>query len=257
MPLRMLAATARIHSGKGKDAVGSGVVIFSSRMTIRTARKRAGKKHTIKTRKIVHTYILTNWHVVDENISFTYARRRRMHDGCLSAAREKWEARRKPLEVQLFVFSNTNGRLRKRTYVADIVACSKELDLALLRLRSRTIIPAVAPLASRNAPLDRFEDVWAVGCTSTHTPIATKGNPVAVWKNVDQRARVITTTPISDCNSGGGLFRYVQRSDCYELIGITTETESKDIAHLAHSVPIRTIHEFLEDNSLEFILKHR
>jgi len=250
----MLAPTVRIHPAKGKGGVGSGVVIFSSRLTVRIAHRKTSKKRTMETLKIVHTYVLTNWHVIDENISFTYAKQRRMHLGRLSAVREKWEAKRKPLEVQVFTFGEQVSRQRKRKYMADIVACSKEMDLALLRLRSRHLIADVAPLAPQSVRLPWFMDVWAVGCPKGLTPIATKGNPSGMWTNEEKKTRLMTTTPTTDGNSGGGLYYKSLKRDRYEVMGIVTECES-DAPHINYCVPIKTIYEFLEKHGFGFILK--
>lgn len=254
MPRTVLSPTVYV-SAKGSS--GSGTLIFSERLISRSTHKRPDGSVRRSTRHVPHTYVITNWHVIDSNMLITYAKKRRMHHGAhVGAMRAKWEVKRSPLKVQVFEFSEKVGTLKKRKYVADIVACDKERDLALLRLRTGRIFTNVASLSPKRVRLEWNEVVKFVGC-ATEEPLITDGKVGGVhrWKG-EKIGLTATVSLVAQGDSGGGLYRHSESRDRYELIGVVARGHGQeDLAAVTYSVPIRTVYEFLERNSFGFITK--
>lgn len=243
MTHRMLQSTVFI---KGIMGTGSGTIIFSQPVT--NGAERKGKPRA-------RTFVLTNWHVVDENVLFRFSKKYGQSGSKRPmTARERWEVTRIPLMVSVFDFKPEIVDLKYMEYKADIVACDKSQDLALLRLRSGRVFPSVAQFAPRDFKCTwANSEAWAVGCPAGSHPFHSDGE----IKGINE-ARIFSTTQIHFGSSGGGLYRLADGH--YELIGVTTTVESETVAggvisHMAYSIPIKVVCEFLEKNNFGFITK--
>lgn len=254
MPRTMLHPTVYVVAKDG--ASGSGTIIFSQRLKSRSSQKRPDGSVRRSTRHVPHTYVLTNWHVVDSNMLITYRKKRRMHRGAhVGATRIRGEVKHMALKVHVFEFGDKVSNLRKHKYIADIVACDKERDLALLRLRTGRIFSYVAPLSRKRVMLVWDEPVKLLGC-ATDEPLIVEGRVGGMRKWASEKVSLIATVSnITTGDSGGGLYRYSASRKRYELIGVLSKgLGSVDPSSVTYSVPIRTVHEFIKKNGFGFML---
>ncbi len=217
-----------------RGGAGSGTVLFSDEID--------GE---------VHTYVLTNFHVVRSLVSFS----------------EKWDGeegenvkveRRQPADIKWFVYNEGSRAVGTAGQMADIVAYDKHNDLALLRTRNKEqAVPYVARIADDGEPLYLFERSFAVGAGLGYPPFATEGmisSNDLLWRD---RTFILSSSPIIFGNSGGSL--YVWDEDHYELVGVPSAVSAtgwggQAVTHMAWAIPIETVYSFLRDNDLGFIV---
>ncbi|MEK7628055.1 MAG: serine protease [Patescibacteria group bacterium] len=239
MPQSMLSSSVLIENKNGSS--GSGTIIFSGKH----AREADGR---------VHTYVLTNWHVIDPSMLFRFTRPHTRRAHAKGEQRERWKVKRLAVKVTVYRYA-ASGVMSEISHQADIVACDKEKDLALLRLRTGNLLPC-ARFAARTHVVETFGKVWAVGCPIGYSPFPTEGI-VGGIKKAGRALRILASTPIFFGNSGGGLYQLHDETG-HKLIGVTTEVGSDDgvaVAHLSLSIPIRSVYEFLERHSFGFIAR--
>ena len=227
----MLYPVVRVDSGPLK---GSGTIIYSA--------TRAGE---------IQTYVLTNWHVIESSIEIGKEWNPKKQE-------EVDKETRRTVEVFTFQYNELSrniGSLGKR---ADIMAYDRKADVALLRLTDREgALPYVAALLPEGEALHIFDPVWAVGAGLGHPPFATEGVIGHLDDEIDGYRYVFTTAPMIFGNSGGALFRYSAERSRHELIGIPARVRAGFflvVTHMAFSVPIETIREFLRVECYGFIL---
>lgn len=226
----ILLANTRIRSG---NVGGSGTVICS----------KEGKKG-------YSTYILTNNHVVENNIE----------------VKKQWSTLLKRDikmdvlgTVQVHFFKFLYGRSIGGTSIdADIMTYDKDEDLALLRLRDPDPAAAVAKLYPRGKEeeLPLGSDVVTIGCGLGEPPIFTKGYLSQFGREIENREYWIQTAPSIFGNSGGACFR----ESTGELIGVPARIAvtmsffgADAVTHLGYIVPITRIYKFLESQLFRFI----
>ena len=229
---QMLYTTVLLSAGIGS---GSGTVIFSGEVDV------DGETE-------IHTYILTNQHVV----------RRSIH------IKEEWNPQTKKeiktetrdlVEAFWFTYNDYSVLVGKTGRRAEIIAYDANADLAVLRLiDTERFIENVANLMPREDKLHQFEKVYAVGAGLGFPPFSTDGTVGyndGLWKG---HRYVLTTAPIIFGNSGGALFRWSDTSNSYELAGVPSAVSnagfSGPVPHMAWSIPIETVYKVLEDNYL-------
>ncbi len=227
----MLYPTVLVASRGG---TGSGTVLFSAEID--------GE---------IHTYVLTNFHVVRGLVSFS----------------EEWDVdegknvkveRRQPADIKWFVYNEGSRAVGTAGQMADIVAYDKHNDLALLRTRNKeSAVPYVARIADDDEPLYLFERSFAVGAGLGYPPFATEGmissNDLR-WKD---RTFILSSSPIIFGNSGGSL--YVWDEDHYELVGVPSAVSAtgwggQAVTHMAWAIRMEDIYAFLRANEFGFVV---
>jgi S1-C subfamily serine protease len=228
---QMLSSVVLIDQGQGS---GSGTVIYSA--------EYEGE---------VHTYILTNFHVVSSAVTVS----------------EEWDSklgknvdveRRQPVDAYWFEYIQYSINTGKRGQRAEIVAYNAKMDLALIRLvDTENIVTPVSPIIPQSDTVHLMESVWAIGSGMGFPPFATRGEIAAVDGRQSGMTYMMSTAPIVWGNSGGALFRWSDDRTRYELIGVPSRITIAGfrfpIFNMAWSIPAETIFEFLENNNLCFI----
>ena len=235
---QMLYPVCRIRS---KNVGGSGTVIYSD--------KDEEDKY--------HTFILTNHHVIENSIK----------------VQEKWDPSvgmeikkemRSPVDVEFFYYENfskckgVSGSYKGivRDYLADA-------DIAILELdKHEEPVEYVAKTIPEEDIQDIkvFDEVWAVGASLGHEPLATYGHIVFMDEIIDDYPYWMSTAQTIFGNSGGAVFRYSKERDRYEFIGIPSRVavtglgfSQSPITHMGWFIPPTTIYKFLRENDYEFI----
>ena len=229
---QMLYTTVLLEAGIGS---GSGTVIFSGEVDV------DGETE-------VHTYILTNHHVIKRSIHI----------------KEEWDPQAKKeiktetrdlVEAFWFEYNDYSVMVGKTGRRAEIIAYDANADLAVVRLiDTERFVANVANLMPPEDRLHQFEKVYAVGAGLGFPPFSTDGTVGyndGLWKG---HRYVLTTAPIIFGNSGGALFRWSDISNSYELVGVPSAVSNAGFAgpvtHMAWSIPIETVYKVLESNYL-------
>lgn len=228
----LLLANCRVES---KKAGGSGTVIYS----------RPNEKGTHS------TYLLTNEHVVDDNIE----------------VKRKWSSMLKKdvkmdvlgtVEVHFFKYQYQSRMIGATAIQADIMAYDKDEDIALLKLRDEDKAPSEATLYPKDKvpELGLGMSVIAIGAALGEPPIMTVGRLSQFGREIENREYWISTAPTIFGNSGGAV--YLEETG--EFIGIPARIAvtlmgfSHDaITHLSYIVPITRIYKFLDDQLFRFL----
>jgi len=235
MHKQMLYAVTRVRAA---NATGSGTVLFS-------AKDQNGD---------YHTYVLTNYHVVDDLISvkkeWNPVLKRKIDQEVLGKA-----------TVEMFQYVNLSKQVGMIASEAEIVAYDGREDLALLRLTD-TERPAkfTAKILARKEieSVHLYDEIWACGAAMGHPPIITQGHIAYQNEIIENYEYWLGTALIIFGNSGGAVFRPSARG--YEFIGVpsrivvTTALGSPDaITHMGFFIPIRRVLDFLDRNFYGFI----
>ena len=237
--LEMFYPTVRVRT---KQAGGSGTVVYS--------KKCKGK---------THTYIITNHHVIADNIN----------------VEKKWNPVLKKkidteildtVAVEFFKYNNYSHNIGSFAVEADIVAYSEYdggQDWALLRTRDKEstyqYVANIFPIDE----LDRihiFDSCFAVGASLGHPPIATEGHICYMDDEIDHYKYWMSTAQTIFGNSGGSVYRWSNPRKRYEYIGIPSRISvqpmgfSADaITHMGYFIPIDRIYKLLKENNFQFI----
>ena len=236
---QMFYPTVRVRA---KNAGGSGTVVYS-------------KEHNGE----VHTYVITNHHVVD---------------GCIKV-QKKWNPIKKrkvdteildTVYVEYFRYNNYSNCIGSFAVEADIVAYSEVeggQDWALLRVRDKE---NTADYVANMFPLDDldnihiFDETYAVGASLGHPPVASNGMITYMDDEIEHYKYWMSSAPTIFGNSGGAVYRWSGTRKQYEYIGIPSRISiqpmgfSADaITHMGYFIPIDRVYKLLEDNDFQFI----
>lgn len=233
----LLYPTVRVRTDK---AGGSGTIIYS-----RPVPAGSGAEG-------YETYVLTNCHVINDNIR----------------VEKKWSTLLKrevktdilaDCTAELFDFEYDSWESGHSAYKAEIMCYDKDMDLALLRIKSTKPFENVATMFPKDEHMKRlrmFMDVYAVGCGMGHPPLATKGNLTGFTDIIDNYPYWLSTAPTIYGNSGGSLYL----ADTYEFIGIPSRIavsmggfSADAITHLSYFIPITSVYNFLRDQVFTFL----
>jgi S1-C subfamily serine protease len=232
---KMLYPTVRVRTDQ---AGGSGTVIYSKLLPGET------KKY--------ETYILTNCHVVSANIKvekkWSTLLKREVKTDILSEC-----------SVEFFNFEYGSWESGQNTYRSEIMCYDKDMDLALLRLKTERKIDHVAtmfPKGQHKERLRMFMNLYAVGCGLGHPPLATRGNLTGFNDIIDNYPYFLSTAATIFGNSGGAIFL----DETYEFIGVPSRVavsisgfSADAITHLSYFIPIMSIYRFIKDQIFTFI----
>ena len=236
---QMFYPTVRVRT---KKAGGSGTVVYS-------------KKHDGE----VFTYVITNHHVISDCVS----------------VEKKWDPvlKRKvdtevldTVHVEYFRYNNYSHCIGSFAIEADIVAYSEVeggQDWALLRVRDKeNVCDWVANLFPLE-DLDNvhiFDEVFAVGSSLGHPPIASNGIITYMDDEIEHFKYWMSSAQTIYGNSGGAVYRWSPNRKAYEYIGIPSRISiqpmgfSADaITHMGYFIPIERVYKLLEDNNYQFI----
>ena len=234
----ILWTTVRVHTDK---AYGSGTVIYSGK-------DAKGKWHS---------YIATCQHVVANNIKVETKFDPRVGYDIKKETRI-------PVEVEFFYYDKlsicqgVSGSVK-----ADIVAYDVDGDIAILETRRSAPVEWVANLFPKDKieEIHVFDEVWACGAALAHEPIATHGEINFMNELMDEGVEYwMSSAQTIFGNSGGAMFRYSPKRDCYEFIGIPARIGISiagflpdPITHMGFFVPIPRVYKVLDDNFYQFI----
>ena len=235
----MLYPTVRVRA---KGTGGSGTVVYS-------------KRHNEEQ----HTFVITNHHVVAKCIKI----------------QKKWNpVKKKKIDteildtvyVEFFKYNNFSHCIGSFAVEADIVAYSEVeggQDWALLRLRDKE---NKAEYIANKFPEGEIENIhifdtcYAVGASLGHAPIATFGHICYTDDEIDHYKYWMSTAQTIFGNSGGALYRFSEKRDRYEYIGIPSRItvqpmgfSSDPITHMGYFIPIERVYNLLRDNHYDFI----
>lgn len=213
---------------------GSGTIIYSE------ARDAQGK---------YDTFILTNHHVVDSAITI-------VTEWNSMLGREVKTEKRKTVKVEIFRYEDLSIVVGRESFDADIVAHSKDHDLALLKLKTKRQIDVVATMDLKENAHKRVQtgQVRTVGCSLLEPPITTVGEISNMNKEIDGKSFWMTTAPIVFGNSGGAAF--AKRGDDWVFIGVPSRVAVAGfsvITHMAYFIPMPRIYEWFESEHLDFL----
>ena len=232
--IEVLYPTVRVIS---LDAGGSGTVVYS-------------KKNNNK----VESYIMTNFHVVEDAITIE----------------EKWVPHlgkkmdkefKKTVRIETFNYNNYSRCIGSNSIEADIVAYDQEEDMALLKTRDfENVISHIAHIF----PIDNidgvciFDNVYNVGASLGHPPLATKGEIAYLDDEIDNYKFWLITAASTFGSSGGATMRFSVDRVRWEYIGMPSVGECAPdgittISHMVYIIPIDRIHKFWDDNCYQFI----
>jgi S1-C subfamily serine protease len=234
---KMLYPVVRVRTEK---AGGSGTIIYSKE-----------KPHESK-EEGYESYILTNCHVVDDNIKvekkWSTLLKRKVETDILSDC-----------TVELFNFEYGSWESGHSAFKAEIMCYEKDMDLALLKIKSEKKFEFVGdmfPKDEQKKRLRMFMDLYAVGCGMGHAPLVTSGQLTGFTDIIDNHPYWLSTAPTIYGNSGGAVFL----ADTMEFVGIPSRIavniagfSADAITHMSYFIPIPSIYKFLEDQVFMFI----
>jgi len=235
----MFYPTVRVRTNK---AGGSGTVVYS-------------KAHDGE----VYTYVVTNHHVISECVQ----------------VEKKWDPVKKKkvdkeildtVYVEYFKYNNYSHCIGSFAVEADIVAYSEVeggQDWALLRTRDYEneygYVAKLFPLEDLDS-IHIFDEVYAVGASLGHPPIATEGHICYMDDEIDHYKYWMSTAQTIFGNSGGACYRMSADRDSYEYIGVPSRISvqpmgfSADaITHMGYFIPIYRIYELFKENGFQFV----
>jgi len=231
----MIYNTTLVQSGNGS---GSGTVLFSAEV------EDDGKTE-------IHTYILTNFHVIKNSVS----------------VKEEWSSRegknvkrekRETVNVLWFQYNDYSRAIGNSGKRADIVAYNRDRDLALLRLvdKERTV-ESVATIHPEDQYPHQSETIYAVGAGLGEPPFVTQGLVSGVDKEFGGLRYMLSSAPIIFGNSGGGQFLFNEDTERYEFIGVPSGISRAGwnfVTHMAWVIPHQDIYKFFRDQCYQVIL---
>ena len=231
--------------------------------TVRVRTKRAGGSGTVvyseKYKDEVYTYVITNHHVVADSVK----------------VEKKWDSvlKRKvdkeildTVFVEFFRYNNYSHTVGSFAVEADIVAYSEVdggQDWALLRVRDKENKADWVANMFQLKELENihiFDEVYAVGASLGHPPVASDGHISYMDDEIDHYKYWMSSAPTIFGNSGGAVYRWNDDNKQYEYIGIPSRISiqpmgfSADaITHMGYFIPIDRIYNLLEENDYQFI----
>ena len=194
------------------------------------------------------TYILTNHHVIADAIQITTVWSSLLQQDVKQEVND---------EVKVEVFRYTDGSRQDFTDAcqAEIVAHSKEHDLALLRLKTNRKLDSVAKLLPTDAKVYIFQPIYAVGCSLLHPPVATKGEINYLDDVIDKKVYWMGTANIVFGNSGGAVF--TEYKGDYYFIGVPSRVAGHWVQifpHMGWFIPISRVREWVKAEHLDFLV---
>lgn len=204
----------------GQDTVGSGTLI-------RSCKDAATGK--------VENWVLTAYHVVRNILT------------------DSPESQRDGIAVTLY---DPSGKVETR---GELVAFDKDLDSALLRLKTDRLFSHVARVLPRDQAehIQVWTDIYAIGCPLGNDPIPTRGSIASKQNVLNGTNYWMINAPTYYGNSGGGIFLAESRV----LIGVFSKIYTHGrgnpvvIPHMGLCTPIQSIYEWLDREKLGHLIE--
>jgi len=214
-----------------KDAIGSGTIIYS---------------------KDGQTYVLTNHHVIEKNIEY-----KQVWDNII-----KKDVKRdftSPVELNVGRYDDTGRYIASTSVLADIIAYSKEQDIALLKVRDN-IQYNTAKLypheEAKNVPL--LVPLCCCGAALGEKPVVTFGNLNGIQIEIDNYEFWLSSAPSVFGNSGGGV--YVNENGTWKFLGIPSRISvvfigfgGSAVTHMGYFIPAFRIYDWLDSVCYQFL----
>ncbi len=229
---QMVYPVVRVSYG---NSGGSGTVIYS---------EDRDKEGTYE------TYILTNHHVVSSAISI-------VTEWSSLYGREIKRERRKTVKVEVFRYEELSIVVGRESFDADIMAHSKNHDLALLKLRTKREIDVVADMKElkKAGKVYLFDPVVVVGCSLLHPPLITSGEITSLNDEIDGKSYWMSNAQIIYGNSGGAVF--TKDGDKWVFVGVPSRISianwTTPVTHMGYFIPVTRIYKWCEKEQLSFI----
>lgn len=197
------------------------------------------------------SFVLTNAHVIEDAVT----------------THEDWDSLLKkevvkefldPVIVELFSYKYISMVNSADSYKAKIIAYDHHHDIAVLKLESPKVCPYVAKLYPRGKERDikLFTDVYTIGCSVGHDPLATKGQVTYMNELIENELFWMSNSNIIFGNSGGATYL----ADTHEFIGIPARVRVLQLgfgmdvlSFMGMFIPISRIYDFLEEQELAFL----
>ena len=197
------------------------------------------------------SFVLTNAHVIDDAVT----------------THEDWDSLLKkevvkefldPVVVELFSYKYLSSVNSADSYKAKIIAYDHHHDIAVLRLESPKVCSHVAKLYPKGKERDikLFTDVYTVGCSVGHDPLASKGQVTYMNELVENELFWMSSSNVIFGNSGGATYL----ADSHEFIGIPARVRVLQLgfgldvlAFMGMFIPIPRIYDFLDEQELKFL----
>ena len=226
------------------------VAAFSA--SCRVDAKNARGSCTIIYSKNGETYVITNFHVVQNNIKYGTA-----WDPLLQ--RDKKTELRDKAQILFPRMNKNNDVIGWSTVDADIEMYHKEQDMTLLKFRDETVYPVVKWYARdkiKSIPI--LSDIACIGAALGQKPIATLGLLNGKQIEIDNYEYWMSGAQSIFGNSGGGLF--ILDDEDWFFLGIPSRTAvqpmgftAQAITHMGYFIPLHRIYDWLDDNCYQFL----
>jgi hypothetical protein len=224
----VLAPVSRIRAAKGR---GSGTIIHSS---------------------AEGTYLLTNFHVVEDNISY-----KEVWDELLR--RDVKKEFTSQVEVDTYKFGEKGDVQGIFTTNADIILGNKQQDLALLKLRTEvTFSTAKLYPEDKAEQVPLLSELTCAGAAMGEKPIVTTGLLNGIQIEIDNYEYWLSSAPSIFGNSWGAVF--TRWDGAWHYLGIPSRIRvailgfaADAITHMGYFIPISRIYHWLRDNCYEYL----
>ncbi len=232
---KMLYPMVRVRTTK---AGGSGTIIYSEKVP--------------GTDDVWETYLLTNFHVVADAV-----RLEKVWNTLLQ--REMQKDVMAEVSIERFLFEYDSWEPTTRGYQGDIMMYDKNMDIALVKIKSSKPFKRVATMFPKGQEKERlkfFTPLYAIGSGLGHPPLQTMGEMAGFDDIIENYPYWLSTAATIFGNSGGAVFL----AETGEYIGIPSRIAvviigfgGDAITHMSYFIPIISIYKFLEDNLFQFI----
>lgn len=218
---------------------------------VRTTKDR-GSATIIHSTEDYGTWLLTNRHVVDANVTY-----REVWDELLRRNVKKEFT--SMVEVDVYRV-NCHGDVQGlMTADADIVISNAQQDLALLRLRDDTIYHTVRMYDEAScSQIPILSELACTGAAMGEKPIVTLGLLNGKQIEIDNHEYWLSSAQSIFGNSGGAVF--AKTPDGWHYIGMPCRIKvavmgfaADAITHMGYFIPLPRIYQWLRDNCYEFL----
>lgn len=231
---KFLYPVVRVYGTRG---TGSGTVLYSKKDP-----ENDGE---------FQTFVLTNYHVIESNISIKDA-----WDSIMQKEIKKEFI--EPCHVEIFDYVRVSIVDSSNRYRSEIVAYSKEEDLAIIRMETPRQYKCPATLIPRDdiKKLTLFQDVVVSGCSLAHEPFCNFGQ-LTFFNEIIERKKYMMTNAVSIFgNSGGALFL----ADSGYMIGVPSRISGIQlgfgvdiITWMGFSCHPERLYEFFDDQEFQLL----
>jgi S1-C subfamily serine protease len=224
---KMIYPVVRVTEGR---SAGSGTVIY--------CQAKDGK---------YDTYVLTNHHVIADAITVT-------EEWSPIEKKDVKTERRSVVYVEIFQYRDLSVPVGTLKIEADVVAYSRNEDMALIKLRSDKCIDHVADLAPEKSQRYILDVTYAVGCSLAFPPLPTAGIITRLNMLIDSLPFHMSSAQIIYGNSGGAMFNADR-----ELIGIPSRGMvagwGTPVTHMGFFIPIDRFYAWAKKEEYDFLFE--